>query len=1394
MNKLRHVLFSVLMFFSLFCTLLAVSAEEDTEDVIYIGNTEEFLTFLKQCNYDAWSYGKVFELRADINLSEEAFSTAPVFAGTLNGNGHTVSGIQLTAESSPAGLFQVITKDGAVENLNVSATITPKGTQVNTGGIAGINNGIIRSCSFTGTVKGTRNTGGIAGINTASGMILNGSVSGMLYGQTTTGGIAGYNLGTITGSENNAYVNTDADDIELSAGNISFGISPDAKSVISQESGIVRSDTGGIAGYSDGSVILCRNKGTVGYPQVGYNTGGIVGRSDGHLLGCTNYAKVFGRKDIGGIVGQAEPDISANVSASAAAALSSELSVLETSVQSLESHAEETDAQLRNRIDSINGYVANAKDALADLSDYQRTEISQDDLEGIESRLQDLNLSDLADRVDVDEIRSRTEAFRDHAEDEVSVLQQIDLKSANSDLIASVAGLSDQADVLRQEVAGKADALVADANRITNSITSIETTLNNALYDLQHPEEWVQDTSDSNVDAVLLGKIESCTNRGEVSGALNVGGIAGAMGIEYTADPEDDISAELDGSTKKQYELKCILERDVNDGVVRTVRNDIGGIAGRMDLGLILHCESYGDVCSASGDEVGGIAGIAAAVVRGNYVKCRLSGGSAVGGIVGAGTAGTVSGSSSVVDSNISMVSILDATESYGAIAGTDTGTFTNNVFVSDDLSGINNASYAGRAEPVSYEFLRENYELPAKFRDFTLKFVADDEELKEIHFEYGDSFTEADMPEIPLKDGMYAYYDRTDLTSLHQDTVVTAVYSSDLTALSSTESRSNGRSIFYIKGHFDNKAELTVTAEPHDSASFKVVRNSLWDAIVSYIRSPGKGLAYDVLEQWHLTMPEDGASFHEVRYLLPGTLTDTYQMYLRTDGGWHRITSDEVGRYAVFEVEGTEADLAVLSAIPGWWIYALLGYIVVMIVLIIAMRHSRDRRKKTHEAIRSRIAMDRRLQIAVAAASVFGIAVLGAGIWFLHSAASGGLKACQLIREYTNTKPLAMEGSLHLKVGNQDTEETFLIQEDESGITVITMNDLSLYYSQNKLYLENGRAFEIGSLAPDYGSLPVLVSEIFEHAGIHTAAEGDETVYSLTASQDSAEELLKILLAEYADELPDLKSVDVSVSEHNAALSSIELNTAGVLKNADKTAYDVHCVLTTRDPSVYTLAVPEAVKTAVAENRPADTVLSKDYMELLSGWAMLTHSESMSARVTVSADADLVNLNDTLQYHRNYNNGNPIRSIQKGNLVVYFNEHAMCTENGELLAADDAHASLAKTGILPELLYEISMNGSFDVSSADSAKVFTIKLDEASITAVKEAILAEHSDLLTDLSSGSILIALNNGKITRINCTLSGAAELPDESIPLSINADSTIDYSDTYTIPDRVKNALEE
>ena len=68
-------------------------------------------------------------------------------------------------------------------------------------------------------------------------------------------------------------------------------------------------DTGGIAGHSDGTIIRCSNYGRVGYEHTGYNIGGIVGRQCGVVSACTNNGTVYGRKDVGGIVGQMEPYI-----------------------------------------------------------------------------------------------------------------------------------------------------------------------------------------------------------------------------------------------------------------------------------------------------------------------------------------------------------------------------------------------------------------------------------------------------------------------------------------------------------------------------------------------------------------------------------------------------------------------------------------------------------------------------------------------------------------------------------------------------------------------------------------------------------------------------------------------------------------------------------------------------------------------------------------------------------------------------------------------------------------------------------------------------------------------------------------------------------------------------
>lgn len=66
---------------------------------------------------------------------------------------------------------------------------------------------------------------------------------------------------------------------------------------------------GGIAGNSSGVISSCTNYGTIGYNHTGYNVGGIAGSQNGKILNCTNEGDIYGRKDVGGIVGQAEPYI-----------------------------------------------------------------------------------------------------------------------------------------------------------------------------------------------------------------------------------------------------------------------------------------------------------------------------------------------------------------------------------------------------------------------------------------------------------------------------------------------------------------------------------------------------------------------------------------------------------------------------------------------------------------------------------------------------------------------------------------------------------------------------------------------------------------------------------------------------------------------------------------------------------------------------------------------------------------------------------------------------------------------------------------------------------------------------------------------------------------------------
>ncbi len=321
MNKkmMSRTVAFVMMFIMAFSQVVFVcgnifAAENDGRwdaDVIEISSQQDLKTLAEHCHEDGWSKGKNITLACDIKLKGDDFTYIPFFNGTFDGGGHVIRNYEYRGNGFVVGFFRYIGKEGVIKDLNIYGTVVSDDDDEAVGGFCGVNNGRIKRCAFRGNVDGKTQTGGIAGINDAGGVINDCVCSGRIKGYYYTGGIAGENRGIIKESHNVSNVNDDSDWVEE---NDAIGLEilnqiASNETTVKIESG---TDTGGIAGYSTGVIANSVNDGVIGYAHTGYNIGGICGRSSGVVLSCENNGKVYGRKDIGGIAGQQEPDIRMN--------------------------------------------------------------------------------------------------------------------------------------------------------------------------------------------------------------------------------------------------------------------------------------------------------------------------------------------------------------------------------------------------------------------------------------------------------------------------------------------------------------------------------------------------------------------------------------------------------------------------------------------------------------------------------------------------------------------------------------------------------------------------------------------------------------------------------------------------------------------------------------------------------------------------------------------------------------------------------------------------------------------------------------------------------------------------------------------------------------------------
>ena len=935
LHRFRALALSALLLLSL---LPITNALADGDGAIHIKTEEELRSFARSCTLDSWSRGKKVVLDNDLVLESADALPIPTFGGTFDGGGHTISGLAIDDSISPAGLFGVVQKSGVVKNLHIEGTVAPSGDSQNLGGIAGENHGTIESCTFNGSVSGKRNIGGIAGQNAATGVIRSCEAAGAVFGQDMTGGLVGCNLGAVVSSKNRAYVNVESSDPTIDLDDLSLEFSLDLSKLSQLDTVSVSTDTGGVAGYSSGAISECVNEAAVGYQHIGYNVGGIAGRSSGQIRSCTNQGAVCGRKDVGGIAGQMEPYVRTEVSSGQFARLQSQLSELNTLVEKAVSDAEYGSSEISDRLSLIAGYLSDASDATKDV----RVDV---DTDAITPPIIDANGNITFDP-------------------NVNVSDVVTVTNFNM-VVGSITAAGSQLSLISENVKTTSTALSSDLRSINSKFTELSNTMFSAIASVGGSSgSIITDASSIDVNSVTLGKVSGSKNTAAVYGDVNTGGIAGSMAIEYTLDPEDDVTGSLSGSYRTQYQYKSIIQQCVNTGDISGKRSYVGGIVGRMDLGYVTACEGYGSAESENGSYVGGIAGVTGASVCGNYAKCTLSGKQYVGGIVGSGVETKADGSGSNVTWNYSLVDITDCQQYAGAVSGSDTGTFEHNYYVSDSLPGINRQGFAGRAEPISFSQLSAIASVPEGMKIFTLTFVADEEEVSRRSFAYGASFDESAIPDIPEKEGYYAHWDRTDLQNLHFDTVVTAVYEAYTPGLASEQTREGGLSVLLVEGDYSDGDSIKVTAEPLTPEAFDVQSGSPLDRVKGYFSCLSRGelppmLANcEVLEQWKLELADDGQTQHTVRYLPPDGYSSP-RIYVREGGAWQKVDTGTMGSYLTFPVTGTSVEIAAVStlSVGGIWLGALGVLLVLILLIVLLVKRSKRRARRRAEQQASAVA-----------------------------------------------------------------------------------------------------------------------------------------------------------------------------------------------------------------------------------------------------------------------------------------------------------------------------------------------------------------------------------------------------------------------------------------------------
>lgn len=1344
----------------IFCLLIAVlllyglnipTLADGNTDEIHIRTAKDLIALAEHCRLDVWSKDKEIFLDCDLSLSGMDFTPIRYFDGTFHGNDHTISGLNLTGNYSPCGLFTEIGSNGVVEKLSVHGSIAPSGSGDSIGGIAGINRGLIAQCSFTGSVFGKNMVGGIAGQNFAEGGLVDCRSIGSVLGGAMVGGIVGSNEGSILSAVNESYVNTESTDPKLNISDLNITQILKNFNILSSDTAGVVQDSGGIAGYNSGMIGLSENTATVGYQHTGYNTGGIAGRSCGYLYDCKNTGEVFGRKDVGGIIGQMEPYVASEV---------------------------QTDllANLNSQYRSLTWVLNEAAEDAASYGDKA------------------------ADRYHeiADQFQPVADAFRN-----ANIHDEGSLENIISSVSDSLTRVSNSMDGLGNDFSNAGVTITEDMDAINRQISAISGATSSLIYSVTHPDftNVISDTSDQDLDKITYGKAASCENIGSIEADRDVGGIVGQISVEDSSNPEDDLNLSLGSTLRTEYEYKAVLLSCINRGCVTARKDYAGSVVGMSSLGYLTGCQGYGSVTSENGSYVGGISGLNMAKITDCWTKARLSGEKYVGGITGCGSS---EGNGSIVKNCVSFSQIAQCQQFSGAISGSADGEYRGNLFVSDSLQGIDGLNISGAAEPGDYSVLLDASGFPDDCRSFTLTFLADDEVVAEIPFDFGDSIPDSRFPKVPEKEGYFGTWQPQLQGALYSDQQLEAEYTRMVSILPSNLTRANNRAALYVEGSFDEDAAFLVAVDSSQpDPRYEKINGSWLHQISEQLHAALHKEAVDptvcrtLIERLSLTIPDDGADTHTVRYTPPeGFSSEKIRIFLDTPDGLQKLPMEVIGAYSCITVNDSSAQLAIYSTVrTGWMVlisFAGLAAIAACILAAAALIRKQYLKKFSRKVIQNvgkqaeNLSKEKKLTLYVSV--VLSIVCLIAAVAAFRStplwaSIQTGKEVRALLKTNTQTYHVSISGELGSREYSLDGS---FCQKKDVHIVAMTLENIPVFLTENRVYLENGSAYTISDDLPNWAELLPLVVKAYRSGKPETEITDTQTCCRLTLSGEHAKEILSVLLPKVSASTPwQPEEMTVALESEKQQLTALRLYCIG--ETHAGAPVSLTCTIT---PSEEELTVPQSVTDAITKNVEPSGTLTADLLTLAECWANLYNEPSLTGSLTLTANCGTLVMNDQFGYRQTLVDGTCIRSLTKNQHTVYFTKDSICTAEGKALP--DTLLPFSDAAQLLNLLESISMHSSLHTQAFGDTTLITVQISIEDADALSQLVIGSGKKLELALTGGTVTVTVKDSQMQSICLTCEGLLTVVRNQIPASVSAELTLAPGTSWKLPDAVHNAL--